>query len=78
MAVNSITALRSMGFLAVQARSNVQPSIMDAPTPMASRDGRSGLNFGEEMARHYPGGSIFFTMMMNCATIGDALDAFVR
>ena len=37
-----------------------------------------GLNFGREMARHYPGGSILFTMMMNCPTIGCALDTFVR
>jgi AraC-like DNA-binding protein len=37
-----------------------------------------GLSFGREMARHYPGGSIVFTMMMNCATIGRALDTFVR
>ena len=44
----------------------------------SGKDPTPGLNFGEEMARHYPGGSILFTMMMNCATIGDALDAFVR
>jgi hypothetical protein len=37
-----------------------------------------GLSFGREIAKHYPGGSILFTMMMNCATIGEALDAFVR
>ena len=37
-----------------------------------------GLSFGREMAKYYPGGSIVFTMMMNCATIGEALDAFVR
>ena len=41
-------------------------------------DPNPGLSFGREMARHYPGGSILFTMMMNCATIGSALDAFVR
>jgi AraC-like DNA-binding protein len=44
----------------------------------SSKDPTPGLNFGEEMARHYPSGSILFTMMMNCATIGDALDTFVR
>lgn len=42
------------------------------------KDPHPGLTFGREMARHYPGGSVLFTMMMNCATIGDALSAFVR
>lgn len=41
-------------------------------------DPNPGLGFGREMAKHYPGGSILFTMMMNCATIGDALDVFLR
>ncbi len=41
-------------------------------------DPHPGLTFGRELAKHYPGGSILFTMMMNCATIGEALDAFVR
>lgn len=41
-------------------------------------DPHPGLNFGRELAKHYPGGSILFTMMMNCATIGEALEAFVR
>jgi AraC-like DNA-binding protein len=44
----------------------------------SGKDPTPGLHFGEQMARHYPGGSILFTMMMNCATIGSALDAFVR
>ncbi len=42
------------------------------------KDPHPGLSFGRELARHYPGGSVLFTMMMNCATIGDALNAFVR
>ena len=42
------------------------------------KDPHPGLSFGREMVRHYPGGSVLFTMMMNSATIGDALDAFVR
>ena len=37
-----------------------------------------GLKFGHEIARSYPGGSVLFTLMMNCATIGDALDMFIR
>lgn len=41
-------------------------------------DPNPGLNFGREMARHYPGGSLLFTMMMNCGTVGCALDAFIR
>lgn len=41
-------------------------------------DPHPGLSFGRELVRHYPGGSVLFTMMINCATIGDALDAFVR
>ena len=44
----------------------------------ADDDPHPGLRFGREMVRHYPGGSILFTLMMNCATIGDALTAFVR
>lgn len=41
-------------------------------------DPHPGLHFGLEMARHYPGGNILFTMMMNCATVGNALDTFIR
>ncbi len=41
-------------------------------------DPHPGLSFGREMVRHYPGGSVLFTMMINCATIGDALNTFVR
>lgn len=43
-----------------------------------SKDPCSGLNFGHQMAKHYPSGSILFTMMMNCDTIKKALIAFVR
>ncbi|NNF99372.1 MAG: hypothetical protein HKM93_08340 [Desulfobacteraceae bacterium] len=43
-----------------------------------SKDPYPGLNFGRQMAKHYPGGSILFTMMMNCATIENALQVFVR
>jgi AraC-like DNA-binding protein len=43
-----------------------------------SKDPYPGLNFGRQMAKHYPGGSILFTMMMNCATIEKALQVFVR
>jgi hypothetical protein len=38
-----------------------------------SKDPYPGLNFGHEMAKHYPSGSILFTMMMNCDTIEKAL-----
>lgn len=44
----------------------------------SGNDPNPGLNFGREMARLYPAGSVLFTMMINCATIGSALDAFVR
>ena len=44
----------------------------------AADDPHPGLHFGCEVGRHFPGGSILFTMMMNCATIGHALDAFIR
>lgn len=37
-----------------------------------------GLNFGRELSRHYPAGSIVFTMMLNCETMGRALEIFVR
>jgi len=43
-----------------------------------SKDPYPGLNFGRQMAEHYPSGSILFTMMMNCDTIGKALQTFVR
>ena len=42
------------------------------------KDPYPGLNFGRQMAKHYPSGSILFTMMMNCATIEKALQVFVR
>lgn len=44
----------------------------------ANQDPHPGLSFGREMARHYPGGSILFTMMMNCPSVGCALDTFIR
>ncbi len=37
-----------------------------------------GLGLGREMVSHYPGGSILFTMMMNCPDIGAALEILVR
>jgi len=43
-----------------------------------SKDPFPGLNFGRQMAEHYPSGSILFTMMMNCGTIEKALQTFVR
>ncbi len=43
-----------------------------------SKDPYPGLNFGRQMAKHYPSGSILFTMMMNCDTIEKALQTFVR
>ncbi|MBI9075409.1 MAG: AraC family transcriptional regulator [Desulfatibacillum sp.] len=44
----------------------------------ASGDPCFGLNFGREMARSYPGGSVLISMMMNCPTVGEALDRFFR
>lgn len=44
----------------------------------AGNDPHPGLHFGCEVGRHFPGGSVLFTMMMNCDTIGNALDAFIR
>ncbi|MFA6010805.1 MAG: AraC family transcriptional regulator [Desulfobacteraceae bacterium] len=43
-----------------------------------SKDPCPGLHFGQEMTRHYPGGSLLFTMMLNCKTLGDAVTVFVR
>lgn len=43
-----------------------------------SQDPHPGLNFGRQMAKQYPGGSILFTMMLNCDTIEKALKVFVR
>lgn len=37
-----------------------------------------GMQFGEELARIYPGGSPLFTLMMNSTTVGEALNMFVR
>lgn len=41
-------------------------------------DPHPGLSFGRMLARNYPAGSILFTMMANCSSIGDALLTFVR
>ncbi len=41
-------------------------------------DPHPGLNLGREIAGNFPGGNLLFTMMVNCATIGGALDTFVR
>ncbi len=43
-----------------------------------SDDPHPGLNFGQQIADRYPGGSLLFTMMLNCASIGKALDTFIR
>ncbi len=45
---------------------------------ISSNDQTPGLNFGQQMTHLYPGGSLLFTMMINCATIGDALKVFTR
>lgn len=45
---------------------------------ISSKDQTPGLNFGQQMTHLYPGGSLLFTMMINCATIGDALNVFTR
>jgi len=36
------------------------------------------LDLGRELARSYPGGSVAMGMMMNCPTVGEALDLFFR
>jgi hypothetical protein len=46
------------------------------PIIISSKDPIPGLNFGQQMTHLYPGGSLLFTMMINCATIGDALNMF--
>ncbi|MFH2060247.1 MAG: helix-turn-helix domain-containing protein [Pseudomonadota bacterium] len=38
-----------------------------------SNDPTPGLNFGRQMTHQYPGGSLLFTLMINCSTIGDAI-----
>jgi len=43
-----------------------------------SQDPHPGLHIGLEMGRHYPGGNILFTLMMNCPDIGRALEIFLR
>jgi AraC-like DNA-binding protein len=43
-----------------------------------TEDGNFGLHFGREIANSYLGGNILFTMMMNCPTVGDALEKFCR
>ncbi len=43
-----------------------------------SHDPNFGLHFGQMMATHIPGGSVLFTIMMNCPTVGRALDKFLH
>ena len=40
-------------------------------------DPNFGLHLGESM-QGYPGGNLLFSVMMNCPTIGDAIDKFCR
>lgn len=44
----------------------------------AAGDPNPGLNFGRELSRQYPAGSVLFTMMLNCPDMGSALKVFVR
>ncbi len=37
-----------------------------------------GLHFGKEIAYNYPGGHILFNVMMNCPTVRDATERFIR
>ncbi len=43
-----------------------------------SGGGNFGLRLGEEIARSYFGGNILFSIMMNCPTVGEAMDKFFR
>lgn len=43
-----------------------------------SGDKNFGLNFGEEVARNFPGGHILYNVMMNCPTFGDAAEKFIQ
>jgi len=43
-----------------------------------TRNQNFGLHFGGEMARNYPGGHVLFNVMMNCPTVVDAMDRFIR
>ncbi|MDJ0783278.1 MAG: AraC family transcriptional regulator [Desulfosarcinaceae bacterium] len=37
-----------------------------------------GWRLGEMLTRHFPGGSVLFTLLLNCPTIGSALENFIR
>jgi len=91
--LNNYAKRLSMDFAMIARAADVDAAILaDERTRISARqfelmwqqiyaggeDPHPGLSFGRELVRHYPGGSVLFTMMMNCATIGHALDAFVR
>lgn len=42
-----------------------------------SNDPSFGLHFGQMMANRIPGGHVLFTIMMNCSTVGQALEKFI-
>jgi AraC-like DNA-binding protein len=44
----------------------------------AADDPHFGLGFARELASAWPGGNILFSMMMNCPTVGQAMDRFLR
>lgn len=82
-----------INFKAVMASAGLEPAILEdgeARIPgvafdtmwqhiaEASDDPNPGLSFGRQIGDNYPGGSLLFTMMLNCETIGKALDVFVR
>jgi AraC-like DNA-binding protein len=41
-------------------------------------DENFGLHFARELASSWPGGNILFNIMMNCSTVGDAIEKFLR
>lgn len=43
-----------------------------------THDQNFGLHFGKEIAYNYPGGHVLFTAMVNCPTVSDALERFIR
>ena len=43
-----------------------------------TNDQNFGLHFGKEIAYNYPGGHVLFTAMVNCPTVSDALERFIR
>jgi AraC-like DNA-binding protein len=44
----------------------------------AADDPSFGLGFARELANAWPGGNILFSMMMNCPTVGQAMERFLR